>query len=229
MSETTTKVLWFIFGAACGSIASWFVFKKRYEKEDDFELTPDMFGRDEDGDSHTVYTFTTVPKEVLSVPANKIDGVEATSGYFDPKPVDDNVVISSDEYITDYTTLSGFKNEEAEDPYKEALNFFKNKEVEEEYERVEKPYVISPDEFGELYDYSKVSLFYWADGVLTDDDYYRIDDEFDLKSLGVLEMFESGDVDAVYIRNDRKQQDIEVLYELRTYVELLEEKPYLKE
>ena len=218
MSETTTKVLWFIFGATCGSVASWFIFKKRYEKEDDFELTPEMFGRDEDGDSHQIHSFEDIPKETLNL---NEDG--------DNVKVDENVVISSDEYITDYKTLSGFKNEEAEDPYKEALNFFKNKEVEEEYERVEKPYVISPDEFGELYDYSKVSLFYWADGVLTDDDYYRIDDEFDLKSLGVLEMFESGDVDAVYIRNDRKQQDIEVLYELRTYVELLEEKPYLKE
>ena len=223
MSETTTKVLWFIFGAACGSAVSWFVFKKRYEKEDDFELTPDIFEKDEDGGSHTVYTFTTVPKEVLSIPANKIDGVEATSGYFDPKPVDDELMENPE--VERY--FSDSEEQKEPDAYEEALNYFKDKESEE-YERVEKPYVISPDEFGELYDYSKVSLFYWADGVLTDDDYYRIDDEFDLKSLGVLEMFESGDVDAVYIRNDRKQQDIEVLYELRTYVELLEEKPYLK-
>lgn len=223
MSETTTKVLWFIFGATCGSVASWFIFKKKYEKEDDFELTPEIFEKDEDGDSHTVYTFTTVPKEVLSVSANKTDQTEITSGYLNANPVGDEFTTTSkvERYFSDS------EEQKESDAYEEALNYFKDKESEE-YERVEKPYVISPDEFGELYDYSKVSLFYWADGVLTDDDYYRIDDEFDLKSLGVLEMFESGDVDAVYIRNDRKQQDIEVLYELRTYIELLEEKPYLK-
>lgn len=224
MGETTTKFLWFIFGATCGSVASWFIFKKKYEKEDDFELTPEIFEKDEDGDSHTVYTFTTVPKEVLSVSANKTDQTEITSGYLNANPVGDEFTTTSkvERYFSDS------EEQKESDAYEEALNYFKDKESEE-YERVEKPYVISPDEFGELYDYSKVSLFYWADGVLTDDDYYRIDDEFDLKSLGVLEMFESGDVDAVYIRNDRKQQDIEVLYELRTYIELLEEKPYLKE
>lgn len=205
MSETTTKVLWFIFGATCGSFVSWFIFKKKHEEEDSFELTPEMFGGDEDGDSYQVRSFEDIPKETLN-------------------PNEDELVKNSE--VKRY--FSDSEEQKESDAYEEALNYFKDKESEE-YERVEKPYVISPDEFGELYDYSKVSLFYWADGVLTDDDYYRIDDEFDLKSLGVLEMFESGDVDAVYIRNDRKQQDIEVLYELRTYIELLEEKPYLKE
>ena len=41
---------------------------------------------------------------------------------------------------------------------------------------VEKPYVISPEEFGDFDEYTKLSLTYYSDGVLADENDEIVDD-----------------------------------------------------
>ena len=49
-------------------------------------------------------------------------------------------------------------------------------EDKKEKEFVEAPYVIPPEEFGEFEDYEKISLTYYADEILTDDNDEVVDD-----------------------------------------------------
>lgn len=92
------------------------------------------------------------------------------------------------------------------------------KEIEEEeVEDVEKPYVISPEEFGEIDDYNTVGLIYFSDHVLTDDDNEPIDDVEDTVGVASLNTFGKYEDDAVHVRNDKRRCDYEILRDLRNY------------
>lgn len=80
-----------------------------------------------------------------------------------------------------------------------------------------KPYVISPDEFGEYDDYEKISLTYFDDGYLTDDCNVLVDDvEGTVGSVSLAHIGEYED-DAVHVRNDVLKVDYEILQVLDKY------------
>lgn len=91
------------------------------------------------------------------------------------------------------------------------------------------PYVISPDELGEFPDYGVISLTYYADGVLADENDEMIEDPDDIIGPDALNHFGEYEDDSVAVRNDQKQCDYEILQDLRRYSEILESKPWLKE
>ncbi len=100
----------------------------------------------------------------------------------------------------------------------EKMNYstFSKKEKKETKE-VEKPYVITPDEFGEC-DYSTVSLTYFADDVLV----YESDDEVienrdEIVGNDATNHFGEYEDDSVFVRNDAKKCDYEILYDQRNY------------
>lgn len=88
-------------------------------------------------------------------------------------------------------------------------------------DRDSKPYLITPDEFGDKYDegYETETLTYYADGVLADDADVTIDDVDAMVGLSSLGQFGIGvyDDDSVYVRNDKHKADYEILKDSRTY------------
>lgn len=80
----------------------------------------------------------------------------------------------------------------------------------------EVPYVISPDEFGELEDYTKVSLTYFADGVLADECGEIVDDVEEIIGDG-LDHFGEYEDDSVFVRSDAKRCDYQILKDLRDF------------
>lgn len=84
-------------------------------------------------------------------------------------------------------------------------------------ERVEtmhdKPYVIAPEFFGEDHDYETISLTYYADGVLTDENNCIIDPG-EIESLigeESLDHFGEYEDDSVFVRNEERKTDYEIL------------------
>lgn len=92
---------------------------------------------------------------------------------------------------------------------------------EEEVKDVEKPYVISPEEFGEMANYESVSLTYYADGVLTDENDEVVDDIDDLVGAESLTTFGQYEDDSVFVRDDRRKIDYEILADLRKYSDVV--------
>jgi len=82
----------------------------------------------------------------------------------------------------------------------------------------EVPYVISPDEFDELEGYTPISLTYFADGVLTDEHGVIVDDVEEIVG-DALNHFGEYEEDSVFVRNDAKRCDYEILRDERTYEE----------
>ena len=82
---------------------------------------------------------------------------------------------------------------------------------------MKKPYVISPDEYGEMDDYDLYSYTYYADKVLADENNEPIEDVDQRIGLESLNHFgEYGD-DSVYVRNDELKADYEILLDNEKY------------
>lgn len=84
------------------------------------------------------------------------------------------------------------------------------------------PYVISPEEFGELGDdYETISLTYYADGVLADEMDEPIEDVDDIVGKDSLNHFGEYEDDSVFVRNDRMRCDYEILLDSRKYSDVV--------
>lgn len=92
-----------------------------------------------------------------------------------------------------------------------------------------KPYVIAPEEFGEEDEYDTISLTYYSDRVLVDDDDELVEDVEDVVGLESLESFGEYEDDSVFVRNDRLKCDYEILLDQRQYSDVINRKPHQME
>ena len=97
---------------------------------------------------------------------------------------------------------------------------------EEKEEPVDRPYVISPEEFGEFDDYERVSLTYYADLKLADENDELVDDVDEIVGEESLTQFGVYEDDSVFVRNDAKRCDYEILLDQRNYFDVIKNKPH---
>lgn len=204
----------FIFGAAAGSAVTWYYLKDRYEKR-----------AQEDAES---------VKEALS----------KMPKYSGPQDSDEEKTLEVEKHIArvnEKPDISEYAKRLRDEGYTHYSGKFNSDEGDEEEEEeppvpnritsdsTEKPYVIPPDQFDEFDDYTVISLMYYADGQLADDDDELVEDVDDVVGVESLGHFGEYDDDVVYVRNDRLKVDYEILRSERTYSEIIESKPYLRE
>lgn len=94
-----------------------------------------------------------------------------------------------------------------------------------------KPYLVNPSDFGQEDGYEVISVIFYADQILTDDnnDIVRDVEEFvGFESLSHFGDYED-DPDSVYVRNPKLRLDIEILRSEQTYKEYLQDHPYKAE
>lgn len=94
---------------------------------------------------------------------------------------------------------------------------------------VQEPHIISPEEFGDQDEYDEISLTYYADGTVTDDNDRAMSEDEVEETIGKESLTHFGEYedDSVFVRNDRLKADYEVLMDQRSYADVLREKPYL--
>ena len=106
-------------------------------------------------------------------------------------------------------------------------NYANEKDVEE----VETRYIIQPEDFDTLDDYDAISLTCYADGVVVDD-YDEVIEKSDVDEMlgeNFSDWFGEYDDDSVYIRNDVRECDYEVLRDVRNYADVFNTNPYRTE
>lgn len=98
-------------------------------------------------------------------------------------------------------------------------------EEEEEVRKMDEPYVIKPYEFGDYIDYEQISLLYFADGVLADEDTLDVIDDIE-ETVGeyFADHFGEYEEDSVYVRNDAKRCEYEILKDERQYKDVASKK-----
>lgn len=102
-------------------------------------------------------------------------------------------------------------------------------EMSQEDNDVEAPYAIVPEDYGENDEYETIRLTYYSDGVLTDEDDEVITNPSELVGRDFASHFGDYEDDSVFIRNDNRKIDFEILMDYRTYQEVLKAKPHLED
>ena len=97
---------------------------------------------------------------------------------------------------------------------------YSNKKEKKEEDDLDKPYVISPEEFDDNEDYDTVSLTYYSDGVLTDERDNIIEDIEGTVGEDSLTHFGEYEDDSVFVRNDLLKTDYEILADDRKFSEI---------
>ena len=101
---------------------------------------------------------------------------------------------------------------------------YSNTEIETEKKggtadmELKQPYVITPEQYEDNVDYTKVSLTWYNDEVL-EDDWGNVLDPDDVIGSDALKTFGQYEKDSVFVRDDDEQIDYEVLLDTRSYKE----------
>lgn len=192
-----TKFIMFILGAAVGSIVTWRYVEKKYEQIAQDEINS--------------------VKEVFS--KREMDFTEET------EVVDARIKADNAKEKPSIIEYAAHLHEQGYTNYSDMVDE-KPKEVKEEPMSVDKPYVITPEEFGDLDDYETISLTYYADQILADDNDVIVDDIEDVVGFDSLNSFGEYEDDSVFVRNDRLKCDYEILLDQRKYSSVIRRKPH---
>lgn len=197
----------FLAGAGIGSLVTWKMLKDEYERrtQEEIDSVKEVFARRHGG-----------PTEPES---EKIDISEAKAKAEAAREKPSITEYAAKLQEQGYVNYSDISKEN-----KDAVAAETTTEEEEE-EQVNRPYVISPDEFGEDSAYETISLTYFADGVLTDDNNEPVEDVDDIVGSDFADHFGEYEDDSVFIRNDRLEADYEILKDRRKYADVKSKMP----
>lgn len=190
MNSKMTTLLGFLTGIILGGAAAWYYSKEKYAfiAEQEIASVKDAYAKREQQEKAT----EPAPPTMLP-PGKSVDK---------PSLVEYAKRVQGEGYTEYSTTVAG------KPPVEETPKMTPG----------EIPYVISPDEFGEIEGYTQVSLTYFADGVLSDE-YGAVVDDVEEIVGDALKHFGEYEEDSVFARNDAKRCDYEILQDLRTFEE----------
>lgn len=191
-----------IAGAAISSAVTWCCAKKKYEKivQEEINSVKEVFAK----------------KERVSQAKMTVD-VRQTADQAKEKPD----ILEYASFIQKYGGNTGEEKVMAADTRAGSSN--QNSE-EEDIMKDRDPYVIPPEEFGEFEDYEKISLTYYADGVLADDGDEIVDDVEDMVGDALWHFGEYED-DSVFVRCDERKCDYEILLDQRNFSDVVSGNP----
>lgn len=147
----------------------------------------------------------------------------SASAYFALKKRFD--ILLSEEIDSVKETYEEFNsNKEASSDLSEEARILHEQE-NQNYEKIlpkfDEPYLIPPTEFNEIYGYESSTLTLYSDGVIADEDMEIVEDVDDILGEENLQQLKDGEADCIYIRNDFKYCDYEVLRDYGTFEDAL--------
>lgn len=196
MSSKGMAFLAFIAGAGIGSVCTWQLLKRKYE----------LIAQEEIDSVKAAYATRETGKSLVEGFCNGLKVAEDRT--------------QKDEGDVDFKKYASIIQKEGYTDYSRSVEEKKGEAF------VEKPYVISPDEFGEFEEYEKISLTYYADEVLADENDEEVDDVDEIVGEESLNHFGDYEDDSVFVRNDRLKCDYEILLDQRNYSDVAKTRPH---
>lgn len=209
------KVIYFAMfaaGTAIGSFATWQFTKAKYEQiaKEEIESVKEVYARKAE-ELTRVSDHNAVTESQIAEP----DILQGTKNAYFEK-------IKKEGYVNYSALYDAPDLIESNQSLEELI-------VDEPIETSDIPYVIPPEDFGERDEYAKISLTYYADDILADEDDRYIDNVNDIVGRESLEHFGEYEDDSVFVRNDKLKCDYEILLDQRKYSDVINKKPYVME
>lgn len=201
----------FALGAAVGSLVTWKLMENKVR--DKYE----KISREEIDNIKERYTILKPEYETEQQEAEKIEEVSGDPWGSDKDHENeavktDNKTIEPDEdseYMGYATIINKNKYVSSEEGVHDVYKF--------------KPYIIPPEEFGEEFNYDCETLYYYADGVVTDDQDVPIENIRNVVGLEFPNHYGEYEEDCVYVRNDELKTDYEILMDVRPFSEAFDD------
>lgn len=212
----------FVAGAAIGSVATWYYIDKKYEEkykqiaQEEIESVKEVFAKN-----------ASAHKDDETAPDEQSVEEKAEMAREKPSVAEYAKILAKKGYSTNYSNAPIMveddeeEEEKSDDPGEEPGKYFGDENAQ--------PYVIAPEQFAELDGYDQISLTYYSDHILADDDDRIMEDVEGTVGFESLTHFGEYEDDSVYVRNDRLKVDYEILRDERKYSDVIKKKPYLKE
>lgn len=181
------KIISFLLGAGCGSAVTYFLVRKVIEKKADEEI------------ESVVITFKNRMDKIEEI---LNDEQKEKLGIYSPSKLNKKTEIK-DNYQEKVENLGYSVGVDlSEDKSKQVNYTVKHEDIRPA------PYVITEEEFGEIGN-EEVTLFYYADHIMTDEDENIIND---IESLIGDCLTQFGDFDeSMYVRNETRETDYVIL------------------
>lgn len=189
------NVLVFAVGAAIGSAVTWKITKAKYEKivQEEIDSVKEAFA-----------------DRLANLQEQVDDYVEADAA----EEWNDRAKKVNWDELEDLDEDDSYDDQ---DEYAMLASIYNNEEKGGANNMTKAPYVISPDEFGEIDDYNRISLTYYSDGTLEDEENDVVSDVDELIGEESLTHFGEYEDDSVFVRNEYLKTDFEILKDYRTY------------
>ena len=213
MNKSIFGVVGFALGAAVGSLVTWKLIEKKYMDMADEEIQSVK-------EMYRSKTNHVTDDEVRDISKQFVEE-ERSQIHYEPDDTGKQLVdklnnltatYASDDEKPDYTAYSQVK---------EKHNVFDDAMPTEPEVKHDDPYVIDPTEFGEFSEYEQRELTYYKDGIICENDTDMIDQYDIFGDLDVGDHFGEYENDRVFVRDDRRQVDYEILRDERTFMEVL--------
>ena len=190
------KAIIFIIGAGIGSLITWKIVEEKYKKiaDEEIESVIERFKNRE---------------ELKTLLIDEEEKKQIKEELENEEEIHDKEV-----YVDKVNDLGYMPEEPKKHVTKEV--FMKTYDDEE----VVEPYVIAPEEYGEIDSYETHSWTYYADGVLAED--YSIISDYETLIGDALSHFGEYEDDSVYVRNEDTECDYEILKHDKTFDEIYE-------
>ena len=191
MNDKLSSVIIFCGGVFIGGLLTWDFFKTKYEKIADEEI------------ASVKETFK--HREPRPDKNYKVEeSLKGNDAYINVSP-------GVAERIVQIIDSNGYRN------YSNAQIEIEKKGGAADME-LKHPYVITPEQYEDNVDYTKVSLTWYSDKIL-EDDWGNVLDPDDVIGSDALTTFGQYEKDSVFVRDDDEQIDYEVLLDTRSYKE----------
>lgn len=190
------NLLFFVAGAAIGSVVTWKLIEKKYKDlaDEEIESVKETFKNRKQR----------ITKDEVKETVEKV-----INKWKEPKETVEDIVTSEGYYTED--------EEETEEDDESNYTVDVDPGVE-----VIVPYVITPEQFGEYDEYGTKTLTYYADNVLTDeiDNPITSDEMITMIGPDALDHFGEYEDDSVYIRDEMNEMDYEILKSEKMFSEI---------
>lgn len=162
-------------------------------------------------------------KYVLAFSAGAAIGVAASWGYLKTK-YEQWAQKEIDDVRSYYKNKREENNpvepEKEKTRYEDIANEYSTESTSAKIEDDNAPYVITPEEFGDVDDYDTTTLYYYTDGILTDLEDNVVENVAGTVGEDFVSHFGEYEDESVCIRNDALKCDYEILKDPRRYTDV---------
>lgn len=208
----------YLLGALTGSVAVFFILNEKYKKmaEDEINEIRQLYKEQKKKFQEETEAY----QEEVDKLNTELKWKELED--LDEEDENDDEMTEYDHFVEEDMLKHQDHNQRVN--YSSSIKYSDIPEEDRPY-REDDAFIIAPEHFGEDEDMDVCTLYYFADGTLTDDNYVPVDDVIFTVGEDALDSFGTYEEDCVYVENPKLHSYFEILKDPRTFDEYSNEHP----